>query len=166
VDTSGEVWSYKPETHKTEHRGRERVIFIGPKGQDVLRPFLLRDKAAYCFSPAESERKRREQLHEARQTPLSCGNKPGSNRRRKPARTAGDRYTRDSYRRAIARACKLAKVETWSPNQLRHSAATEIRRRFGPESAQVVLGHASADVSQIYAERDQAAASRIMAEVG
>ncbi len=39
VDTSGVVWSYRPESHKTEHKGRERVIFIGPKGQDILRPY-------------------------------------------------------------------------------------------------------------------------------
>ena len=43
-----------PESHKTEHHGRERVIFIGPKAQDVLRPYLLRDKIGYCFVPAES----------------------------------------------------------------------------------------------------------------
>ena len=42
----------------------------------------------------------------------------------------------------------------WAPNQLRHSAATEVRKVYGLEAAQLVLGHASADVSQIYAERD------------
>ena len=31
VDTAGDVWSYRPESHKTEHRGRQRMIFIGPK---------------------------------------------------------------------------------------------------------------------------------------
>ena len=54
----------------------------------------------------------------------------------------------------------------WSPNQLRHAAATEIRRRYGLEGAQVTLGHASADVSQIYAERDLSKAEQIMREVG
>ncbi len=44
VDTSGETWRYVPESHKTEHHGRERVIFIGPKAQDILRPYLLRYK--------------------------------------------------------------------------------------------------------------------------
>lgn len=47
VDMSGPVWSYRPASHKTQHHGRERVIFIGPKGQVVLRPYLLRDKEAY-----------------------------------------------------------------------------------------------------------------------
>ncbi len=38
------------------------------------------------------------------------------------------------------------------------NAATRIRSEFGLETAQVVLGHAKADVTQIYAERDQAKA--------
>ena len=28
-------------------------MFIGPKGQDVLRSYLLRDAGAFCFVPAE-----------------------------------------------------------------------------------------------------------------
>ncbi len=31
VDRSGEVWVYRPASHKTEHHGKERFIFIGPK---------------------------------------------------------------------------------------------------------------------------------------
>ena len=42
----------------------------------------------------------------------------------------------------------------WHANQLRHSKATEVRRQFGLEAAQVILGHAKADVTQVYAERD------------
>ena len=38
VDRSGEVWEYRPESHKTEHHGLERIIYIGPKAQDVLCP--------------------------------------------------------------------------------------------------------------------------------
>jgi site-specific recombinase XerC len=54
----------------------------------------------------------------------------------------------------------------WSPNQLRHSAATEIRKRFGLEATQVVLGHSAADVTQVYAERDMEKAAAVMAQVG
>ena len=32
LDTSGKVWSYLPESHKSEHHGRSRVIiFNGPR---------------------------------------------------------------------------------------------------------------------------------------
>ncbi len=111
VDRSGEVWTYKPESHKTEHHGKERFIFIGPKAQAVLVPYLLRPADAYCFSPADSEKQRLEELHAARVTPLSCGNKPGSNRVRRPKKWPGDRYTKDSYNRAITRAIKAANTK-------------------------------------------------------
>ena len=166
VDTTGDVWLYRPESHKTEHHGRERVIFLGPQAQDVLRPYLLRPSEAYCFSPEESERKRRAEATEARTTPEGQGNRPGTNRKRRPKRTAGERYDTNSYRRAIHRACDKVGIERWSPNRLRHSAATEIRRQFGLEAAQTVLGHASADVTQVYAERDHEKAAEIMRAIG
>jgi integrase len=177
VDCSGDVWIYRPESHKTEHHNRCRLIAIGPKGQDVLRPYLLRDKTTYCFVPAESERKRRETRHALRKTPLSCGNVPGSNRKRKPTRPPGNRYTTDSYRRGIARACQLANrqrqkeerednLANWHPNQLRHSLATSVRRTFGLEAAQVILGHSKADVTQVYAERDWSLAAEVMRKIG
>lgn len=181
VDTSDDVWSYRPESHKTDHFGRERVIFIGPKAQDVLRHYLLRDKSSYCFVPAEGERKRNSLRREKRQSPMT----PSQAKRRpkqNPKRAPGDSYGAASYRRAIHRAVDLAnakreqeaggngkeseKLRRWSPNQLRHSAATEIRRRFGLEAAQVVLGHAKADVTQVYAERDMAMAAEVARKIG
>ncbi|HEX2473275.1 MAG TPA: hypothetical protein VHK01_00935 [Lacipirellulaceae bacterium] len=54
----------------------------------------------------------------------------------------------------------------WSPNRLRHTAATEVRRKFGLEGAQIVLGHSRADVTQIYAERDLAKGIEIARRIG
>jgi integrase len=79
--------------------------------------------------------------------------------------TAGD-YRRGSYRQAIARGCDRAGVPRWSPLQLRHTAATAIRARFGLEGAQVALGHARADVTQLYAETSSRLAVEIAREVG
>ena len=107
-------------------------------------------------------------------------------------RSAGDRYTTHSYARAIDYACdkafrhpelstlKASKLSPeqreslrewrhahrWSPNQLRHNAATFLRKQFGIEAARVVLGHSSAQVTEIYAERDLAKAAEIMGRVG
>jgi integrase len=78
----------------------------------------------------------------------------------------GDHYDTGSYRRAIARACKEAKVPTWHPHQLRHNAATAVRKQFGLEGAQLMLGHSSADVTQIYAEVDREKALAIAAKIG
>jgi integrase len=181
IDRTGDVWSYRPESHKTEHHGRERVIFIGPQAQDVLRPYMLRAETCYCFAPADSERKRRAAMHSLRVTPLHYGSRPGTHLKRSPRRPAGQRYSTASYRRAIERAVEKANDATlreakpgesvellgkWKPNQLRHAAATEIRRRFGLEAAQVTLGHSNADVTQVYAERDLTKAAAVMREVG
>jgi integrase len=166
IDRDEKVWTYRPHSHKTSRHGRARTIAIGPKGQDVLRKYLVRDMEAYCFAPAEGERKRRAEASEARQTPITYGNRPGSNRKASPKRKAGERYTTASYRRAITRACELAKVESWAPNRLRHSAATDIRRKYGLEAAQVTLGHAAADVTQVYAERDLELARSVMEKIG
>jgi integrase len=38
LDTSAGVWSYTPGSHKTEHHGRDRIVFLGPKSQEILRP--------------------------------------------------------------------------------------------------------------------------------
>jgi integrase len=67
---------------------------------------------------------------------------------------------------ALRRACRIAGVPGWKPLQLRHTAARLIRSRYGLEAAQTVLGHAKADVMQVYAERDLAKARSIMAEIG
>ena len=42
----------------------------------------------------------------------------------------------------------------WTPNQLRHARATEIRKQYGIESASSVLGHSQLSTTEIYAEQD------------
>jgi integrase len=49
LDTSGPVWRYVPSSHKTEHHGRARVVYLGPKAQMVLRPWLPDGPTAFCF---------------------------------------------------------------------------------------------------------------------
>jgi integrase len=180
VDRSKDVWEYRPTTHKTQYRGRQRVIYIGPKAQTVLRPYLLRDTQANCFQPAESEQKRREEMRAKRKTKVQPSQ--WNRCKRRPKRIPKTAYTKDSYNRAIARAIDKGNRERrkeaadmgvdplllphWHPNQLRHSKATEVRQRFGLEAAQVVLGHARADVTQVYAERDTALAAEVMRKIG
>lgn len=175
IDRTGDVWLYRPESHKTQHRGRSRIIAIGPRAQEILRPYLLREPTAFCFSPADSERKRSAARREARETPMT----PSQEARKassRPLRARRLQYTKDSYRRAVARAIELANearqladtesLPHWHPNQLRHSMGTATRQRFGLEAAQVVLGHSKADVTQVYAERDQRLAVEVARQVG
>jgi integrase len=54
----------------------------------------------------------------------------------------------------------------WHPHRLRHTAATAIRREFGIEAAQHVLGHASLSVTEIYAEKNSESARAVAAAIG
>jgi len=166
LDTTGKLWLYRPGSHKSEHHGYERILEIGPRAQAVIRPFLKTDLEAYLFSPQDAETERRVALHANRQTPMSCGNRPGTNRKRKPKRSPRERYDPDSYRRAITRACELAKVPKWHPHQLRHNYATRVRREYGIETARILLGHRSAFTTEIYAEADRMKARKIVAKIG
>jgi integrase len=201
IDTSGPLWKYRPASHKTQHHGYERDIYLGPKARALVEPFIKANVLAHLFSPADAEAERLGTLHARRKTPLSCGNVPGNNRVRRPARAPRDKYTVTSYRRAIARACQVAMempaqlheplaakavvadtlearngrraaraawnaAHVWHPHQWRHNAATRLRREYGLEAAQVILGHKTLKVTEIYAAKNVEAAKRIMSEVG
>jgi integrase len=138
VEMTGPVWKYTvPELiNKSAHKDATRVVFIGTEAQKLLRYWLL------CGFP----------------------------------------YTPTSYRRKITRTCdrvfpapdNLAgdELERWRrthrfhPHQLRHNFATKVREKFGLEHAQVALGHASADVTQIYALRNERLAAEVALAVG
>jgi integrase len=164
IDMTVDVWVYKPAVHKTAHLGRERVIAVGPRAQELVREFLVPDVSAYLFSPKRAREEYYADLRSRRQTPVQPSQV--CRRKQKPERTPGDQYKPGSYAQAVAKACVKAAVPHWHPNQLRHSHATEIRKRFGLEAAQAALGHARADVTQIYAERNLSLALRIAGEVG
>ncbi|MBI4716595.1 MAG: hypothetical protein HY763_02230 [Planctomycetes bacterium] len=181
IDRTADPWSYGPSSHKTEHHGKARVVFLGPRAQAVLRPFMNRDPEAYLFNPREAVEEHHLARRLNRRTPMTPSE---STRQRKiaPRRVPGARYTRRSYAVAIARAFDRAfpppahlsdenrrewkKEHHWTPNQLRHAAATVLRRVFGIEAARVVLGHTSSVVTEIYAALDQCKAADIMAKVG
>ncbi|HVX85274.1 MAG TPA: site-specific integrase [Phycisphaerae bacterium] len=192
ADLDKKVWLYRPPRHKTAHHGKAREILIGPKAQEVLRPFFTTNPKAYLFSPRDAD--------------AEAGVKGGN---------PGDRYTVASYRRAIARACDeafpltpdlahmarrarqwraaYAKVNgkrlplkkcpprilkmweavndflaanRWHPHQLRHTFATAIRATHGLEVAQILLGHADTKTTLQYAEQDTRRAMEVMREVG
>ena len=200
-----ECWVYRPGSdqgeygqHKTAHHGHDRLILIGPRCQDVLRPFLGTRLDAYCFSPALSETQRNTKRREQRRTPMTpsqARRRPKQSRKRAPR----DSYDVNTYRKAIARACEAAypapgdlaqregeskknwaarltvqqKAElrewqrnhSWAPNQLRHTRATELRPH-GLDVAKTILGHTKIETTQIYAEKDLAAAMALVAKIG
>lgn len=230
ISTTGSIWEYRPDSHKTEHHGKDRVIFIGPKAQEILKPWLKTELTTYLFSPRESMAEHSAELRKARKTKVQPSQQ---NRRKKcPRRVPAEKYRVTGYALAIRRGCDRAfphptlspltseglsreqreqyrylrrslrskdlsaerreqitaaikgllkrdltadqqaelrawqKAHRWHPNQLRHSAATRLRREFGLDVAKAVLGHSSVMPTQVYAEQDQAAAADAMLRTG
>ncbi len=171
IDRSGDVWIVCLDKHKNANRGKNRVLYLGPKAQAIVAPLLLRGADEYIFSPRDSERTRRREAHENRTTPMNQGNRPGYSTHTRATKRCASRapntcYSRSSYARAIARACETAKVTQWSPNQIRHLVATEIRRQFGLEAAASTLGHSELNTTQIYAEQDKQRAIEVARKIG
>jgi integrase len=180
IDRSGRVWIYTPETHKTEHHGRSRRIYIGPTAQETLRPWLRTELTAYLFSPREAMEYRLVERRRNRKSSVQPSQRDRS--KAKARRRPGGRYdTRSLYhavaygiRKANREAERLAEAEgrefvpipDWHPNQLRHSAATRLRKEFGLDTARAVLGHSSPAVTELYAELDGAKAAEAMERVG
>src|SRR5262249_387104 len=112
--STAKCWVYQPGSdagpkgeHKTAHHGHERLILIGPKAQEILRPYLGTKLDACCFSPAAAEAARSAERRRNRKTPIT----PSQARRRPKAnrkRAHRDRYDVTSYRNAIYRACDKA----------------------------------------------------------
>ena len=181
LDTTGRIWTYTPQFHKTEHHDRERVIFLGPRAQRVIERFLTEDTNAYLFSPKRVVEEQRALVRAASRAPVSLG-KLRRRRKRRPLRKPGEYYPVTSYEHAINKGCDKAfpvleglsdeeakrwrKEHRWAPNRLRHSAATWLRTEFGIEAARVILGHASAAMTEVYAEMDRSKAADIMGQVG
>jgi integrase len=158
-------WIYRPDSHKTEHLDRERVIALGPRAQDVLRRWLDRETERYCFSPAEVVAARKAS-HRKDRNSGNASKREVSRKSKKKPRRVGVRYNKDAYRVAIQRACHRAGIEPWTPHQLRHTRGTQIRRSFGLEAARTILGHSRVETTEIYAEQDLTKARQIMMQIG
>ena len=99
IDQGGETWVYTPARHKAEHHDKPREVLVGPRGREVLRPWLKADPGAYLFSPAEATLERREAMRGRRQTRVQPSQADRSKFR--PKKVPGTCYTVASYRTAI-----------------------------------------------------------------
>ena len=178
IDTDGPVWSFTPPKHKTAHKGKHRKILIGPKAQVILRPYLNRPENSFCFSAREQWEKSIEKRIASGTIHRKVLRGINDDRPRAPR----DRYSTDSVRRAVHRACDIAfpapeefdndqvaqwqRAHRWSPHQLRHMAATEARRVGGLDCAQLLLGHSDQRVTQRYAEIDLTLAENFVMQFG
>jgi integrase len=168
IDRSGDQWIYHPAHHKTAHHGNKRMIMIGPRARAVIEAFVaggsVVDPSAPLFSPFRMREERFAVMRAMRVTRVQPSQL--NRRNRFPVRPVGNVYTTFTYAHNVSRAARAAGVPHWHPNQLRHTFATAIRRNYGLEAAQVLLGHSRADVTQIYAERNVELAASVAASVG
>ena len=164
IDRSGPVWIYRPGSHKTQHRGKGRIILIGPRGQDIIMEHAgTTDPDAFVFT-----------------------SNTGPGKTCKP-------FRRDTYTTAIRRSCEKAfgmpqelrtlkrtapaelraeasawrKEWCWHPHQLRHAAATAIRKAAGTiEVSKTILGHSEIRTAEIYTEKCLIEAAEVIAKIG
>jgi integrase len=146
-----ECWEYRPGSHKTRHRGRKRTIFLGPKCQAILSPWILKSGGGRIFPVTASGFR-------------TAVNRACDRAFRHPTISKIPPRKRTDEQRAELDAWR--KAHRWHPNQLRHTAATDIRRRFGAEGAQVILGHAHIKTTEIYAEVDAERGRAVAKAVG
>jgi len=159
IDRSGDVWIFKPPKWKGSTRPgaskRPRIIAIGPRSQRILAKYLGVEGA--IFSPRQSEAERLAAAEAARKTPLSCGNRRGTNRKPDPIRQLADAWDPDAYGSAVREAARKAVGakqcgEEWTPHQLRHAVGDRVRDAFDLDDAAAYLGHKDIETTKIYAK--------------
>jgi integrase len=168
IDRTADAWTFRPAQHKTAHHDRERVVMIGPRGQAIIQEFVaggtVVDPTAPLFSPFRAREERYAAMRAGRKSKVPPSQV--SRAKAKPNKFPALAYTTTTYGHAVRIAAMKAGVPHWHPNQLRHLYASEVRKAHGLEAAQVLLGHSRADVTQVYAERNLALASKVAAEIG
>lgn len=162
IDRSGPEWLYIPSKHKNENKDKERIIPIIGDARLALEDYMNRAAKSYCFSPKESVVWHNAQKRSARKSKVP----PSQECRRKdnPERSAGDCYTKDSYRRALQRAAKEAGVPQWTPYEIRHLVGTMVAEALQLENAKALLGHSDLATTQRYSQatvRQAIAAARV-----
>ncbi len=102
IDTSGKVWTYSPPSQQDGVARHQRKIYLGPRAQAVLKPWLRTDLDGYLFQPREAQQWRREQLHKQRKTPLFVRKQNGHQPQGKPAEAAGRCARRMTFEQRFA----------------------------------------------------------------
>ena len=94
LNTAGAIWEYRPGTHKLDHFEEiERIVMIGPRAQEVLKPWLRTDLDAFLFDPRETMAGHRAGRRASRKTPLSPSHAAAQLRKRRERPVRGRRGT-------------------------------------------------------------------------
>ena len=144
IDTIGieGVWVYRPQSHKTQSKGKDRTIPIGPKCQAMLAK--CGSQSGYLFGDDEPPCRvdsYRHAVGKACERAFDCPAELRHHRKRTPL----ERSKASDWRAENA----------WFPYQLRHLAGTEIAKAADLEHVAAVLGHSSTNTSRIYVDNDE-----------
>lgn len=179
-------WIYVPPHHKMAYRGIDRTIPLVGRAQEIVQKFLKSDAELYLFRPSDADAERRARQHLQRSTPMSCGNRPGTNRRKNPRKIPGPFYDTISYYHAVQRGClkafpwpelagrkfrelneeeqvkftKWRKEHTFHPYQIRHDFAMRVYEKCGADACRVMLGHRNFSATKVYAKPSLRMATR------
>jgi len=165
IDRNGPIWRYTPRRHKCEQHGKTRVIPLGPRAQEIIKPFLDDIGAEdYVFSPKRMQETRFAEMRKKRKTPVQPSQQNRAvRRRRKPL---GIKYNPNVIQHAVNRACDRAGVDRFRVYRLRHTAGTKAREIGGLDGAQALLGHSKLMTTQVYAARRDQLAAEIASMMG
>ena len=147
-----ECWLYVPGRdvsllgdHKTTRHRRVRAVPLTATVQAILRPRMENlEPKCFIFRPADAIREMKERRLANHSTQKDYRNQ------RDPMISPGERYTPSALYTAVRRACQRADVERFTPYDLRRTAATRVRATLSKDDARLLLGHVSADTTNIY----------------
>jgi integrase len=137
LDTTLDVWEYRPLKHKGQWRGHDRVIYLGPKSQAIVQQNLREMYRGVQGNPLEPVFKNRNLVA----------------------------YTSATYAATISRATLRGSLPHWHPHQIRHSRATEVDRLLGRQAAAACIGD-TIDAALVYTENNVTLARRVASELG
>jgi integrase len=141
LDRSGAVWIYRPASHKTEGYDRARAIPIGPKAQEVLKPFLNgADEGSHLFSPRVAVEARNTSRRLARSTPMTPSQK-ARKRKRSPKRAPGACYSKNAAHvgQVVRRLSGVSRQGGGIPPQVSAQQGNARRARTAPREIQAKL---------------------------
>ena len=141
ADPAGVCWLYEPDEWKTMHHDglERRSIWIGPKLQAILAPFLLEcPPGGYLFRP--KRRERYSVRNYCRAVERAC------------RRHSIQRWRPNQLRHTLA---TMVRKQTWGADH-----------KPGVEAAKVILGHSNLPMTLVYAEDDRELARDVMRKIG
>lgn len=149
IDTSVNPWVFRPRHHKTAWKGCKREIYLGPKAQMLLQSLLHGGRATAAADTAMIANATTMSARVANDAPSIVDATRG------PLiflTARGQPWKPTSLYMQVWNATRRHGLPHWAPGQIRHTFATEARKRFGRDAAQVLLGHSRPTMTDRYAE--------------